>query len=159
MADEKKKIMVATDGSEAAEHAVRYAARLAKRRGTELFILFAVSYKKIGYWAFIDAHFKKELKAKANEALEKAEKIAKEYDVRSSTEMRESESYTHTIIADVLQERRDIWVLVMGDKGQDLEARQAVGSTTHGVLHELAKRSIPVPLLVVPFVADVEKTI
>ena len=159
MAAELKRIMVATDGSKAAEHAVRYAARLAKRRGSELVILHIVSYRRVGYWAFIDGHFKKELVAAAGKIVDAAEAVAKEYAVACSRVIREAEKLPHAAIVDVLAERQDIWVLVLGDKGQDFEDRQSLGSTTHGVLHELSKRQIPVPLLVVPYVEGVELTV
>lgn len=159
MATELKRIVVATDGSKAAEHAVRYAARLAKRRGTELVILHIVSTKKVGYWAFIDGHFKKELIVAAGKIIEAAEALAQEYGVTSRRVIREAEKMPHQAIVDVLEERKDVWVLVVGDKGQDLTDRQAIGSTTQGVLHELARRQIPVPVLVVPYVAGVELTV
>lgn len=154
-----KKIMVATDGSPAANAAVRYAARLAQRRRTELVILHVVSYKKVGYWAFIDAHFKKELLQSAERALREAEAIAKENEVEAIRVMREAEKFPHHVIVDVVEELKDIWVLVLGDKGHDLETRHAVGSTTMGVLHELSKRQVPVPVLVVPYVTGVELTV
>ena len=69
MASTPKPILVATDGSTAAEHAVRYAATLAKRRGTELVLLHIISLKKVGYWGFIDTHFKKELRQAASKIL------------------------------------------------------------------------------------------
>ncbi len=159
MAPKLKPIMVATDGSAAAEHAVRYAAALAKRRGTELVLLHVISLKKVGYWAFIDSHFTKELRLAAEKVLVAAEKVAAEYGVSCRRMMREAETYPHLAIADVLAEMADCWVLVVGDKGQDLEARHALGSTTSGILHELSKRQIPVPVLVVPSVAEVERTI
>ena len=159
MADKKKRIMVATDGSKAGTQAVRYAAALAKRRGTELVILHAVSYKKVGYWAFIDSHFKKEMFAAGQKILEEAEGVARQYGGTVVKMLRESEKLPHVAIVDVLEELKDIWVLVLGDKGQTFEDRHAMGSTTQSVLAELSRREIPVPLLVVPFVADVETTI
>lgn len=159
MASELKPILVATDGSSAAEHAIRYAAALAKRRGTRLVILHIISYKKVGYWGFIDTHFKKELSAAAEKILDAAEAVAGEYGIECSRMIREAEQYPHLAIADALEELKDVWVLVVGDKGQDLEARHALGSTTNGVLHELSKRQIPVPILVIPSVGDVELTI
>ncbi len=159
MASKLKPIIVATDGSAAAGHAVRYAAALAKRRGTELVILHIISLKKVSHWGFIDSHFKKELRVAADKALDAAEAVAKEFDVPCRRMLHEAEQYPHRAIADVLEELKDVWVLVVGDKGQDLEARQALGSTTNGILHELSRRKIAVPVLVVPSVADVELTI
>ncbi|MBN1345730.1 MAG: universal stress protein [Phycisphaerae bacterium] len=154
-----KPIVVATDGSTAADHAVRYAAALAKRRGTELVLLHIVSFKKVGYWGFIDSHFKKELRVASDKVLDTAEATAKEYGVTCRRMIREAERYPHQAIVDAVEEMKDVWVLVVGDKGEDLEARHALGSTTNGVLHELSKRQLPVPVLVVPSVADVELTI
>lgn len=159
MAEGKKRIMVATDGSNAANQAVRYAASLAKRRGVELVILSVISHKKVGYWGFIDTHFQKELKQASLRAIAAAEQIAQEIGAVTSSVAKEGEHYPHVLIAETLLEIHDIWVLVLGDKGLDMEARHAVGSTTQGVLHELSKRGIPVPVLVVPFVANVEMTI
>lgn len=159
MAPTLKPILVATDGSKAAEHAVRYAATLAKRRGTELVLLHVVSLKKVSHWGFIDSHFTKELRVVAEKVLDAAEAVAKEYDVSCTRMVRESETFPHRAIADAVAELKDVWVLVVGDKGEDLEARHALGSTTNGVLHELSKRQLAVPVLVVPSVADVELTI
>jgi nucleotide-binding universal stress UspA family protein len=160
MASGVKPIVVATDGSKAAEQAVRYAAALAKRRGTELVLLHIISFKKVGYWGFLDSHFKKELRVAAEKILESSEALAKEYGVvRCRRLVREAEQFPHLAIADALVELGDVWVLVVGDKGQDFESRHALGSTTNGVLHELSKRQLPVPVLVVPMVADVERTI
>jgi nucleotide-binding universal stress UspA family protein len=159
MAGELKKIMVATDGSKAAENAVRYAARLAKRRGTELLILHVVSYKRIGYWAFIDTHFKKELIQAGGKILEAAEALAKQYEVPCRSLIREAEKLPHLAFVEAVEELNNVWVLVLGDKGQDLEDRQTLGSTTDGVLHELSKRKVPVPVLVVPYVEGVELTV
>lgn len=159
MSEQKKKIMVATDGSKASENAVRYAAQLSKRRGTTLILFHAISYKKVGYWGFIDKHFKKELRAAAGKILDEAEKIAKDFDVPFERMVREDEKLPHVIIADALEELKNIWVLVVGDKGTDLQERHAFGSTTHGVLHELSKRALPVPILVVPYVKGVELTV
>jgi nucleotide-binding universal stress UspA family protein len=159
MAGELKKIMVATDGSKAAENAVRYAARLAERRGTELLILHVVSYKRVGYWAFIDTHFKKELIQAGGKILEAAETLAKQYDVPCRGLIRETEKLTHLAIVEAVEEQNNVWVLVLGDKGQDMEDRQTLGSTTDGVLHELSKRKVPVPVLVVPYVEGVELTV
>lgn len=159
MASELKPIMVATDGSTAADHALRYAAALAKRRGSDLIILHVISHKKVGYWAFVDSHFKRELRANAERVLDAAEEITKQYGVTPQRMIREAEKFPHKVIAEVLCELKDIWVLVVGDKGEDLEARHALGSTTNGILHELSRKEIPVPILVVPSVADVELTI
>jgi len=159
MAADPKPILVATDGSAAADHAVRYAAALAKRRGTELVVLHIVSFKKVSHWGFIDAHFKKELHQAADKILDAAEAVVKEYDVACRRLVREAETYPHMAIADALEEMKDVWVLIVGDKGEDLEARHALGSTTNGILHQLSKRSLAVPILVVPSVADVELTI
>lgn len=159
MASAKKRIMVATDGSKAGTQAVRYASALAKRRGCPLVILHTVSFKKVGYWVFIDSHFKKEMRGAGQKILDEAGIIAREYGVEFENLLRESEKLPHVAIVDVLEELKDIWVLVVGDKGQDFEDRHAMGSTTQGVLHDLSKRKIPVPLLVVPLVADVEATI
>ena len=159
MASDPKPIVVATDGSKAAEHAVRYAAALAKRRGTELLLLHIISFKKVSHWGFIDSHFKKELGVAADKVLDASEAVADEYGVSHRRLIREAEKFPHLAIADVLAELKDVWVLVVGDKGEDLEARHALGSTTNGVLHELSKRQLAVPVLVVPSVADVELTI
>jgi len=154
-----KRIMVATDGSKAAGQAVRYAARLARRRGTKLVILHVVSYKRVGYWSFIDQHFKKELLVAAEKILEEAEAFAGSYEVPCQRLIREAEKLPHLAIVEAVEEQKDIWVLVLGDKGQDLEDRQTLGSTTNGVLHELSRRQVPVPVLVVPYVEGVELTV
>ena len=159
MASVSKPIVVATDGSKAADHAVRYAAVLAKRRGAELVLLHVIGLKKVSHWGFIDKHFKKELRGTAARILDTAEAAAQEYDVSCRRMVREGEKYPHRAIADALEELKDVWVLIVGDKGVDLEARHALGSTTNGILHELSKRQLPVPVLVVPAVAEVELTI
>jgi nucleotide-binding universal stress UspA family protein len=159
MASDRKPIVVATDGSKAADHAVRYAAALARRRGAQLVLLHVIGFKKVSHWAFIDARFKKDLRKSAAEILDAAEATANEYGVSCRRMVREGETYPHRAIADALVELGDVWVLVVGDKGIDMEARHAVGSTTNGILHELSKRQLPVPVLVVPSVADVELTI
>ncbi len=151
MTDREQKIMVAVDGSEAANHALDYAARLAAKIGAEIIILHVISSKKMGYWAFIDKHLKVEMEQASEKIKQKAQETVEKYDVKHQWLLREVDTHPYLAIADTLEEHRNILMMVLGDKGQALSDHAALGLTTDRMLHEVARRQIPVPILVVPY--------
>lgn len=111
-----KKIVVATDGSPAAEHAQRVAAAIAKAERAQLILVHGCSYADQG----------EAVAAKAKEQL-KAEGIT------PSTEVHEGDPVE--IVAEIA-DRKDAGLIVVGSRGHSRARRFFSGSVSHGVAHK-----------------------
>ena len=147
-----KKILVAVDGSPASENALKYGIFSASRFDAELVGIYVVEEEKIGYWRFVDEHFKKELLKKAREVLDAAEKTAQERGMIMKKEIVHG-NQPYDEILKYIEQNTDITMVVMGDHGLGLTDRHMLGSTTERVIREIAKRRIPVAVTVVPYVS------
>lgn len=54
-----QQVMVAVDGSPPSQNALKYAIFTASKFGAQLVVFSVVEQEKVGYWQFIDEHFKK----------------------------------------------------------------------------------------------------
>jgi nucleotide-binding universal stress UspA family protein len=146
-----KKILVAVDGSPASENALKYGIFAASRFDAKLVGIYVVEEEKIGYWRFVDEHFKKELLKKARDVLDRAETTALERGMTLKKEVVKGNQPYEEILK-YIEQNTDITVVVMGDHGVGLTDRHMLGSTTERVIREIAKRRIPVAVTVVPYV-------
>jgi len=145
-------IAVAVDGSEPGWEAFGRAINMAKLLNLEMDVLFVVQLKKAGYFAFIDRHLQEEKEAIAREVFAEAERRAQKAGVTLHTHLLESEADPATEIVNFLDQARGVKFLVIGSYGRGFKSRTILGSTTEKVIREIARRVIPVPVLVVPAV-------
>lgn len=145
-------IAAAVDGSEPGWEAFGRAVNMAKLLNLELDVLFVVQLKKSGYFAFIDRHLQEEKEAIAREVFEEAKRRAQKAGVTLHTHLLESEEDPAMAIVDFLDKARGVKFLVIGSYGRGFKSRAILGSTTEKVIREIARRVIPVPVLVVPAV-------
>jgi nucleotide-binding universal stress UspA family protein len=150
-----KKILAALDGSPASQNALKYAVFLASKFECQLTGIYVVQEEKIGYWRFVDDHFKKELLKKGKDVLDTAEKIVRDRGMTLKTDILHG-SYPYEEIVKYIEKDTDITTIVMGDHGTGLVAdrRHLLGSTVESVIREIAKREIPIALTVVPYVSE-----
>ena len=110
-----KKIVVATDGSETAEHAQRVAAAIAKASHAQLVLVHGCSHMESGEAVI----------ARAAEAL-KAEGVA------PSTELHEGDPVEIVV---ELADRQDAGLIVIGSRGLSRAKRFFLGSVSHSVAY------------------------
>ena len=144
-----KKILVAVDGSPASENALKYSTFLASELGFELVAVYVVEEEKIGYWIFIDEHFKKEMKNKAQAVLDAAAATARERNLTLTTQIIQG-GRPYEEIVKYLEKDTAITTVVMGERGQAHMDVRELGSTTERVIRQVAKLGIPVVVTVVP---------
>lgn len=151
-----RSIAVAVDGSAPGWEAMGRALNLARLLNLPLEVLHIVSLRKAGYFAFIDRHLKEEWEAKAREIFQEAERRAAKAGVEVHTHLLETEKGPSEGIVDFLEKSRGVKLLAIGTYGHGFQNRAILGSTTERVIREVARRSIPVPILVVPAVRAME---
>ncbi|MGQ9921697.1 MAG: universal stress protein [Desulfobacca sp.] len=145
-------IAVAVDGSDPSWEAFGRAVNMAKLLNLELDVLFVVQLKKAGYFAFIDRHLQEEKEAMGREVFDEVRRRAEKAGVTLHTHLLESEEDPATEIVNFLDRARGVKFLVIGSYGRGFKSRTILGSTTEKVIREIARRVIPVPVLVVPAV-------
>ncbi|MCB2185361.1 MAG: universal stress protein [Deltaproteobacteria bacterium] len=151
-----RKVLVAVDGSKPSENALKYAVFTAASFGAELVAVYVLEEEKVGYWLFIDEHFKKELLAKAQEILAQAKAVAKERGLAVKTEVLQGAKPYEEIVK-YIEKDPEITTVIMGDHGLGLSDRHLLGSTTERVIRLIARHGIPVAVTVVPYV-DADST-
>lgn len=142
------KILVPTDGSEASDNALEYAAKLAKLYKCELLVLNVVRTDIITTYRGVSVKEKliEELGEEAKQILGRSTNTAKSLGVNAEGIVRQGLP-DKEIIA-LAKERDDIILVVMGAYGKNFIERQVVGSQTERVLRGITK--LDVPLVVVP---------
>lgn len=145
-------IAVAVDGSEPGWEAFGRALNLAKLLNLELHLLFVIQLKKMGYFAFIDRHLQEDKEAEAQRIFARAQEQAAKAGVALQTHLLETEEDPAMAIVNFLDQARGVKFLVIGSYGHGFHSRAILGSTTEKVIREMARRVIPVPVLVVPAV-------
>jgi nucleotide-binding universal stress UspA family protein len=146
------KIAVAVDGSAPSRAALDYAAELAHRLGgLPLVVLHVLETQKIGYWLFIDEHFRKELERRADELVLAARKAAAKRGLPLETHILPGTGQSaYEALAGFLEDNPEVSHLVLGDHGVGLTDRHILGSTTERLIREVSARGLPVALVVVP---------
>ncbi len=138
-----KKILVPTDGSEASDNALAYAAEVAKLYyKAELLVLQVI---RTGIVATLP-HGISTREEDAQEIVEQSVNKAKKLGVTAEGIVRHGSPDEE--IAALVSERDDVVLIVMGAYGKHFLERQLAGSQTEGVLRRLPH--IEVPLIVVP---------
>jgi nucleotide-binding universal stress UspA family protein len=150
-ADKAKSIAVAVDGSAASWEAMQRALNMARLLELPLDVLHVVQLRKAGYFAFIDRHLKEDQEAYAANVLQEAVQQGEKNGVEVRTHLLEGEQDPSIAIIDFLDRARGVKFLVLGTHGHGFMGRHLLGSTTERVIREVARRALPVPVLIVPF--------
>jgi len=145
-----KSIAVAVDGSTAAWEAMQRAINMAQLLQLPLDVLHVIQLRKAGYFAFIDRHLKEDQEAYAKKVLADAVLRAEKKGVVVHTHLIEGEKDPSGAIINFLDQARGVKFLVLGAHGHGFVGRHLLGSTTERVVREVARRALPVPVLVVP---------
>jgi nucleotide-binding universal stress UspA family protein len=145
-----KPIVVAIDGSAAAWEAMDKALYLAGLIGRPVDVLTVVQLRKAGYFAFIDRHLKEEAESYTQKLFAEAYERGRKTGVEVRTHLLESEKDISEAIISYLEAAGPVKFLVLGTHGHGFVGRHLLGSTTERVIREVAYRSLPVPVLVVP---------
>jgi nucleotide-binding universal stress UspA family protein len=148
--DKAKSIAVGVDGSEPGWEAFGRAVNMAKLLNLELDALFVVQLRKIGYFAFIDRHLQEDKEAAAKKVFDEVNRRAAKAGIVIHTHLLEGEEDSAYAIVDFLEQARGVKFLVVGSYGKGFKNRAILGSTTEKIIREVARRAIPVPVLVVP---------
>jgi len=150
LAEKAKSIAVAVDGSTPGWEAMKRAINLARLLGLPLEVLHVIQLRKAGYFAFIDRHLQEDQEAYAKNVLAEAVQRAEKGSVDARTHLLEGEQDPSGAIVDFLEQARGVKFLVLGAHGHGFVGRHLLGSTTERVVREVARRALPVPVLVVP---------
>lgn len=145
-----KSIAVAVDGSAPGWEAFGRAVNMAKLMNLELDALFVVQLQKMGYFAFIDRHLQEDKEAAAKVVFDEANQRAGKAAIPLHTHLLETEEDPAYAIVDYIDKARGVKFLVVGSYGKGFRNRAILGSTTEKIIREIARRAIPVPVLVVP---------
>ena len=157
VAEKAKSIAVAVDGSAAAWEAMQRAINMARLLHLPLDVLHVIQLRKAGYFAFIDRHLQEDQEVHAKKVLEEAVQRAGKGGVEASAHLLEGEKDPSGAIIDFLDQARGVKFLVLGAHGLGFVGRHLLGSTTERVIREVARRALPVPVLVVPSTKPEEK--
>jgi len=157
VAEKAKSIAVAVDGSAAAWEAMQRAINMARLLHLPLDVLHVIQLRKAGYFAFIDRHLQEDQEVHAKKVLEEAIQRAGKGGVEASAHLLEGEKDPSGAIIDFLDQARGVKFLVLGAHGLGFVGRHLLGSTTERVVREVARRALPVPVLVVPSTKLAEK--
>ncbi|AEB09126.1 universal stress protein [Desulfobacca acetoxidans] len=145
-----KSIAVAVDGSEPSWEAMGRALNMARLLDLPLDVLHVVQLQKMGYFAFIDRHLQEDKESAAQKVFEEAKRRAEKAGVSIRTHLLESSINPAEAVIAFVEESRGVKFLVLGSYGHGFHNRAILGSTTERVIREIARRRIPVPVLVVP---------
>jgi nucleotide-binding universal stress UspA family protein len=151
-----KPIAVAIDGSAPGWEAMETALYLAGLLKRPVDVLNVIQLRKAGYFAFIDRHLQEEAEVYSRKLLAEAEDRGRKAGVEVRTHLLESEKDISEAIIAYLVESEPVKFLVLGTHGHGFIGRHILGSTTERVIREVAHRSLPVPVLVVPAAAQKE---
>jgi nucleotide-binding universal stress UspA family protein len=143
---QKKKILVATDGSEPAEVGVKYAARLGEKTGLPVVAFFVLDKHEYLIHAEVDGKERERLEREGRAALERAWETCTAHGIECTTES--VEGYSHE---EIIKRARgdDIALIVMGAKGKDYLKKRVLGSVTLEVVKQVGLTHV-CPVVVVP---------
>lgn len=158
VAEKAKSIAVAVDGSAAAWEAMQRAINMARLLQLPLDVLHVIQLRKAGYFAFIDRHLQEDQEVHAKKVLAEAVQRAEKKGVETHTHLLEGEKDPSGAIIEFLEKARGVKFLVLGAHGLGFVGRHLLGSTTERVVREVARRALPVPVLVVPSTQLEEKS-
>ncbi len=152
-----KPIVVSIDGSDPSWEAMENALYLAHLLDRPVDVLTVIQLRKAGYFAFIDRHLKEDQQDYGHKILTEAEERGRRAGVKVRTHMLESEKDISEAIINYLEGAGPVKFLVLGAHGHGFVGRHLLGSVTERVIREVARRGLPVPVLVVPSSAPEEE--
>jgi nucleotide-binding universal stress UspA family protein len=159
MAETKgKPIVVSIDGSAPSWEAMENALYLAHLLDRPVDVLTVIQLRKAGYFAFIDRHLKEDQQDYGQKILAEAKERGTKAGVKVRTHMLESEKDISEAIITYLEGAGPVKFLVLGAHGHGFVGRHLLGSVTERVIREVARRGLPVPVLVVPSSAPGEES-
>lgn len=144
-----KRVLVATDGSEAADRAVDYAAGLAKRKKADLLVVNVVGGYGLPEKAMLQltrseqAWLKEFLESLSAETLTKARERARAAGADQIHLESQAGDVAQSVIAIAKEKAAD--VIVVGKRGAGLVERLLLGSVSEKVV-----RLAPLPVIVIP---------
>lgn len=143
-----KKILIATDGSEPARDATKYAIELARRLGWGLIALRVVDIDRYAseFEAVRDV-VAKELEEQASRILGEAQEMASQMGLEMEAQVRHGDSSREIIR--FAQENAEVALVVMGASGRRRLGRQLIGSTAERVVRQVS-RDMPCPVMITP---------
>jgi nucleotide-binding universal stress UspA family protein len=150
-----RKIIAAVDGSETSYVALRFALQMAPDLGCTVTAVTAVQTRmpgyRAGYFSFVDRHILSELRQFAAGVSEEANRISAEsHGAVLETVVLEGEKEIFEQIVDFAAATHDAAFLVLGSYGHAVRDRFILGSTTQRLIHEISRRQMRLPVLVVP---------
>jgi nucleotide-binding universal stress UspA family protein len=148
-------ILVAVDGSASSHRGLLHAVDLATRTGCKLIVVTAIPTQlfgyRAGYFSFVDRHARDELRKLADSLLKDAVELAKGAGLQEVEAVAiEGNGDVFEQIADHLQQRSRIDIVVLGSFGHSVGDRLILGSTTQRLILEVARRNLQTAILVVP---------
>ena len=143
-----KKILIATDGSEAAMDAARYAFQIAGAMGLGLVGLRVVDIDRYASeWETVRETVAEELEEHARRILGELADEAGKNGLEIDLQVRHGDSSREIIR--FAQEDKDIALIVLGATGRRRLGRQLIGSTAERVVRQVG-RDLPCAVLVTP---------
>ena len=148
-----KKILIATDGSPASEEAVEFGVELAGEQDAAVVFVHVVPLvDRIPMSSFgLVGAMPHELSERDRDALEQAEAVAEQHDVRSTTKLLRGDAVDEIV---AYADNLDVDLIVVGSRGHGALASALLGSISRGVLSE-SKR----PVAVIRGLAPVETAV
>jgi nucleotide-binding universal stress UspA family protein len=134
-------VVIATDGSESAEHAVLAGGRVARTLGTKAVIVYVRPAIGLLGEPFYQEKLSEQM-AHARAAVERAETLLRQEDCEGETEILEGNP-AETIVE--LARARDAPLIVVGSRGLGAAAGALLGSVSSAIIHRADR-----PVLVVP---------
>jgi nucleotide-binding universal stress UspA family protein len=147
-------ILVAIDGSASSQRGLAQSIALARAVGARLLIVTAIprlSGYRGAYFSFVDRHALEEMHKLAESLLQEALQEATAAGLEDlETAMLEGTGDVFEQIADRLQQKGPIDLVVLGSFGHSVGDRLILGSTTQRLILEVARRGFRTSILVVP---------
>ncbi len=145
-----RKILLATDGSEPAHDAAKYAIQLAKGLDLGLVVLRVVDVERYTYdWEAVREDVTRELETHAERVLDEVEKAASGAGIDVDCQVRHGDSSREIIR--MAHDNPDICMIVMGSSGRRRLGRQLIGSTAERVVRQVG-RDLPCAVTITPSV-------
>jgi nucleotide-binding universal stress UspA family protein len=137
-----KKIMIATDGSPVSQEAVEFGVELAQEQDAAVVFVHVVPLLDrvpMSSFGMVGA-LPHELSEHDREALEEAEAVAEQHDVRATTKLLRGDTVDEIV---AYADNLDVDLIVVGSRGHGAVAGALLGSVSRGVLSE-SKRPVAV---------------
>ena len=143
-----KKILIATDGSEPAMDAARYAFQISGKMGLGLVGLRVVDIDRYASeWEAVRETVAGELEEHARRILDELAEEARSHGLEIDLQVRHGDSSREIIR--FAQEHDEVALIVLGATGRRRLGRQLIGSTAERVVRQVG-RDLPCPVVITP---------